>query len=129
MVVSEDDLIIIEPEIKTVINNLLNKINLENYSIIFLSSGQIEPDTQHILPINDKYNLYDCKNRWFDQGTRLYLITKHGARDILNKYYNYKCKRAIDWFYIDQSNNPVVLYPSLVFHSYESSSIRIRGGY
>ena len=36
MLVSEDDIIIIEPEIKTIINNLLNKINLENYSIIYL---------------------------------------------------------------------------------------------
>lgn len=129
MLVSEDDIIIIEPEIKTIINNLLNKINLENYSIIYLSSGQIEPDTQHILQINDEYNLYDCKNRWFEQGNLLYLVTKQGARDLLNKYYNYKCERAIDWFYIDQSNNPVVLYPSLVFHSDESSSINSRGGH
>jgi GR25 family glycosyltransferase involved in LPS biosynthesis len=128
-IVGEDDIIIIEPEIKTIINDLLTKINLNDYSIIYLCSGKTKPDTQHIVSLNDTYNLYDCKNRWFDQGNLLYLITKHGARDLLNKYYNYKCKRAIDMFYIDQSNNPTILYPSLVKHKGDDSSIDVRGGH
>ena len=32
-------------------------------------------------------------------------------------------------FYIDQSNNPTILYPSLVKHKGDYSSIDVRGGH
>ena len=129
-IVCEDDIIIIEPEIKNIINDLLKKVNLDNCSIIYLCSGPNKPDTELVLSINETYNLYDCKNRWFDQGAIIYLVTKKGAIDLLNKYYNYKCTRAIDWFYMDQSKNPLIIYPGIVVHNdHLQSSIDIRGGH
>jgi GR25 family glycosyltransferase involved in LPS biosynthesis len=117
LIVVEDDTQIIEQNFDNIIDLILNKQKL-NFDIIFLATSEnLKPNTKLVSQINDKYALYDSKNKWLKQGAIFYIISLHGALDILSKYYNSKCKTAIDWFYINEMKQPLLLYPNLGIHA------------
>lgn len=126
LIVAEDDIEIIDYNFNNIIESILTKKELY-FDIIYLCSTKKSiPKTKLILSINDKYSLYDIKNKSHRQGTMLYIISLQGALHILSKYYNGMCKNAIDWFYINEMKQPLIIYPSLAIHSKNKSSIQNR---
>jgi len=122
VIICEDDIQIIEPEFNKIINKILNKINIYDNHLIYLS-GRIG-NTANKQPvkykIDDKYTLYKG-NKWLSQGNMMYLITNKGINDLLNKYENNKCHIPVDHFFIHKSENVSIIYPPLCIHDNKES--------
>jgi GR25 family glycosyltransferase involved in LPS biosynthesis len=116
-VICEDDIdfAVDTNNINNIINDIMGKIDVHTTSIVFLGQGiQHKPRTKKICDLNNSHALYNCNYQWCEQGTVAYLITKHGATNILYKYFHGQCNRAIDFFYIDHIQNAYIVYPPLM---------------
>ena len=114
-IICEDDIDILEPEFNKIISELLQKINVNDNYLIYLSGTPHKQPIQQVMNINNKYDLYKG-NKWTGQGNRMYLITRKCMKDLLNKNNKENVKRAVDWHFIDNAENTLIIYPPLVDH-------------
>ena len=123
-IICEDDIDIIEPNYINIIEEILKKININENYLIYLSgysSDKSKKPKKSTMKLNDKYSLYDGKE-WYGQGNMMYLITKTCMNNLLNKNKNSECKTAVDYFFIRNSNNTLIIYPPLTNHRKDHKS-------
>ena len=114
-IICEDDIVILEPEFNKTINEILKKININDNYLIYLSGYNTMKPKVKVFTINDKYSLYKGNN-WYGQGNMMYLITQKCMKDLLNKNNNKYVRTAIDWHFIYNAVNILIIYPPLVTH-------------
>jgi GR25 family glycosyltransferase involved in LPS biosynthesis len=126
MIVCEDNMRIIDPNF----NNVLNAIMREEFDIVYMYCG-LDPTQggKQGKPVTKIYSLYNCTREWYEQGARIYMVSRTGATKILSAYYRCECKNAIDYFMLSVLDNSMALYPNICTYDNASSSIETRGGH
>ena len=126
MIVCEDNIQIIDPEF----NHIVNRIMHEDFDIVYMYCG-LNPTlgSRYVKTVTELYSLYNCTHQWYEQGARIYMISRKGANKVLSAYYNGNCKNAIDYFMLSVFDNSMALYPNICKYDNASSSIEARGGH
>jgi GR25 family glycosyltransferase involved in LPS biosynthesis len=126
MIVCEDNIRIIDPSF----NHVLNTIMHEGFDIVYMYCG-MDPTLgqKPHKPVTEIYSLYNCTHRWYEQGARIYMISRTGANKVLSAYYRGECRNAIDYFMLSVLDNSMALYPNICKYDNTSSSIEARGGH
>jgi GR25 family glycosyltransferase involved in LPS biosynthesis len=126
MIVCEDNIKVIDPNFNDVVNRIIN----EDFDIVYMYCG-LDPkmDSKLVKPVSETYSLYNCTYQWYEQGARIYIISRTGANKVLSAYYKSECKTAIDYFILFALNNSMALYPNICKYDNASSSIEARGGH
>jgi GR25 family glycosyltransferase involved in LPS biosynthesis len=126
MIVCEDNIRITDPDFNDVINTTMR----EEFDIVYMYCG-MDPthgEKQGKL-ITEVYSLYNCAHEWYEQGARIYMISRTGANKVLYAYYKGECKNAIDYFMLSVLDNSMALYPNICKYDNSSNSIEARGGH
>ena len=129
LLVAEDNITIVEPDIANVVRGMV----ATPFSMINLCCLKQPPVSAKVREVGT-YALYRCKNQWYGQGARFYIVSKSCAISMLQKYYRGEMCHAIDWFYMTEVEEPLVAYPSLCRFDGENfysshSAIEERGGH
>lgn len=126
MIVCEDNIQIIDPDF----NDIVNRIMHEEFDIVYMYCG-LDPTLRSnpCKNVTELYSLYNCTHQWYEQGARIYIISRKGANKVLSAYYKGNCKNAIDYFILSVLDNSMALYPNICKYDNVSSSIEARGGH
>jgi GR25 family glycosyltransferase involved in LPS biosynthesis len=126
MIVCEDNIRIIDPNF----NNVVNRIMHEDFDILYMYCG-LDPTQggKQGKQVTEVYSMYNCTHEWYEQGARIYIVSRTGANKVLSAYYKGECKNAIDYFMLSALDNSMALYPNICKYDNTSSSIEARGGH
>ena len=126
MIVCEDNIKVIDHGF----NHVVNRIMHEEFDIVYMYCG-MDPTLgpKPGKPVTEIYSLYNCTHRWYEQGARIYIISRTGANKVLSAYYRGECRNAIDYFMLSVLDNSMALYPNICKYDNTSSSIEARGGH
>jgi GR25 family glycosyltransferase involved in LPS biosynthesis len=126
MIVCEDNIQVTDHNF----NDVVNRIMREDFDIVYMYCG-LDPTlgTKPGKHVTELYSLYNCTHRWCEQGTRIYMISRTGAKKVLSAYYKGECRNAIDYFMLSVLDNSMALYPNICKYDNTSSSISVRGGH
>ena len=126
MIVCEDNIKVIDQAFNDVVNSIMQ----EEFDIVYMYCG-LDPTlrSKPCKNVNELYSLYNCTHQWYEQGARIYIISRKGANKVLSAYYKGECKNAIDYFMLSVLDNSMALYPNICKYDNTSSSIEARGGH
>jgi len=126
MIVCEDNIKVIDPDFNDVVNCIMH----EDFDSVYMFCG-LDPTHggEPVKPVTKTYSLYNCTREWYEQGTRIYMVSRKGANKVLSAYYRNECKNAIDYFMLSVLDNSMALYPNICKYDNTSSSISVRGGH
>jgi len=97
--------------------------NIQNIDLLFLGYHTYESNNLDINSyINDSFNIYCLNNNIFLGGTFSYIITKNGAKKMLDYIEKNGIKHGIDYlFKINDSLKSYEVYPNIVFSKWVSN--------
>jgi len=123
-IIFEDDIILSD----YFINNfektkIYTENNIKNIDLLFLGYHTCQSNNLDITSyINDSFNIYCLNNNIFLGGTFSYIITKNGAKKMLDYIEKNGIKHGIDYlFKINDSLKSYQVYPNIVFSKWVSN--------